>query len=223
MPSWPDAVSSWQPEELTASRPPSAVPPVFEVGAASAGLPEDLVAAARAAARAEGWSVGWADGMRAAADRAAAEAGRRRIADERQRAEARAGLERALAAVDSAAADLEQRALPGAAELEKLLLDAAFTIAEALVGHALRDDATRAPAALARVLALAPAGEPVTVRLSPADHALLTAADHLSGREVSLVADPTLEPGDAIATSGATEIDARIRAGVQRVRGVLAP
>ena len=40
-------------------------------------------------------------------------------------------------------------------------------------------------------------------------------------RSVTLIADPSLQPGDAIARCGATEIDARIVAGIARVREVL--
>jgi flagellar assembly protein FliH len=231
MPSSPDAapaVVAWQPGELRVGSAPAAPSPagnlsLFEVAAAAA-VPDDLLADARAAARAEGYSAGWAAGMRAAGERAAAEAAERQADHDRLLAEARDELRRAVGALDAAAAALEQRVLPTTAELETLLLESAFGVAEALVGAALRDDATRAPAALARVLALAPEGEPLTVRLHPADHALLTAdADLLGtvGRTVTLVADPALAPGDALASAGATEIDARIRDGVARVREVL--
>lgn len=227
MRSLPDAppVVAWEPGELRAAPAPPAAGGLrlFEV-ASSAAVPDDLLAAARAAARSEGYSAGWAAGRRAAAERAAEEAEQRRAEHEELLAEARSQLRRAVAGLDTAAAALEQRALPTTAELESLLLESAFALAEALVGAALRDDATRAPAALARVMALAPSGEAITVRLHPGDHALLTAdADLLDsvGRAVTLLADPALAPGDAVATAGATEIDARIRAGVARVREVL--
>lgn len=208
-------------EFIPADGPAELVP--FQVGGA-AGIPEALLAPARAAAQAAGYLAGWSHGVQDAQQRAAAEqedrAAALRLADE-QRA---ALFQRAIAAVDQAADQLDERATPGAAEVEGLIIATALQIAEALVGHSLRNDDQRAEAALARVLDLAPHTEPVVVRLSPADHALLTECDELPGardRSITLVADPALSPGDAVATSGATEIDARIAAGLQRVREVL--
>jgi flagellar assembly protein FliH len=39
---------------------------------------------------------------------------------------------------------------------------------------------------------------------------------------VQIIADPSLRPGDATVSSGATTIDARISAGLARVQEVLA-
>jgi flagellar assembly protein FliH len=231
MPSSPDAAVAWEPGELrssaAATQPasPAAGLAFFEV-ASGAAVPDELLASARATARAQGWSTGWAEGMRAAAARAEGELARQRAEHAALIAEQHAEVQRAVAALRDAAAELERRALPTVDEMETLLLRSAFAVAETLVGHALLDDETRAPAALARALALAPVGEPVTVRLSPTDHARLIAAgaaDPERGRSVTLIADAALEPGDAVATTGATEIDARIRTGIARVREVLAP
>jgi flagellar assembly protein FliH len=205
---------------VSAGRPERA--PLFEVSG-GASIPDSLLLQARSAAQAAGYTAGWASGLHAAQARADAEAARVRLSSEQTLADLAAGAARALSALDAAAAELERRTAPGAAELEQLIVSAALTIAEELVGHALRDDAERAPAALARVLALAPAEDDILVRLSPVDHALLTANPGPSDgvRTVTLLADDQLEPGDAVATSGATEIDARIQAGVDRVRAVL--
>ncbi len=234
MPSSPEAtaaasVVSWQPSELRSAGATAVASDtawqLFEV-AGSAAVPDDLLADARAAAHAAGYTAGWASGIRAAQAEAAVEALRRRVEADQLLAEQRAEVQRCVAGLDAAAATLERRALPTVEQLERLVLESAFAVAEALVGHALRDDAVRAPAALARVLALAPANEPLTVRVSPADHAVLTAQgepDPVSTRSFTLVVDPALADGDAVATTGATEIDARIRAGLARVREVLAP
>lgn len=206
---------------------PSSPEPItlFEV-ATAASVPAELLDRARSAAHAEGYAAGWATGMHAAATRTAAEAERVRADNDRALAEHRARLARSIQALDDAAAALERRAAPAIAEIESLILSSALAIAEALVGDVVADDTRRAPAALSRALDLAPAGEPVTVRLSPGDHALLDGAPTPPGREITLVADPALHPGDAIAVSGATEIDARLRAGIARVAsalGVIAP
>jgi flagellar assembly protein FliH len=78
---------------------------------------------------------------------------------------------------------------------------------------------------MARALALAPSGRPVTVHLHPADHATVTGGQpgpvEIEGRSVTLLADPTLQPGDAVAECDATIIDARIAPALARAREVL--
>jgi flagellar assembly protein FliH len=222
--------TAWAPPDLRVNAPAATAEPdraavqdatLFEVGT-TVGVPESLLTSARSAARAAGYAAGWAHGVRMAQQRATVAAEQARIEREQLLAEQRAGVARGVAALHAAAAALERQAIPGAQQLEALLLEAAYGIAEALVGHSLRDDETRAPAALARVLALAPSGEPVTVRLSPPDHAVVAGhVDPAGERAVTIVADPALEPGDAVAVSGATEVESRIRAGLQRIRDAL--
>lgn len=236
MPSSPEPefdATAWRLEELRPGgvalrHPPGAQPvaaPLFEV-ACDAGVPDELLAEARAAAQAAGYAAGWANGIQAARLVADAEARAARAERERVEAARREQVQRSIRALDAAAATLEQRAVPAAEQLEELIVEAAFAIAEALVGRALEDEQTRGMAAVRRALALAPIGEEVTVRVSPADHAVLTAdgAEPVSGianRIVYLVADSDLAPGDAIASCGATTVDARLAAGLQRVREVL--
>lgn len=237
MPSSPEPLghdaTAWRLEELrpggVAVRPASAAgpatAPLFEV-ARGACVPDQLLTEARAAAQAAGYAAGWANGIQAA--RLVADAEARAARAEREHADAtrREQVQRSVRAVDEAANVLEQRAVPAAEQIEELIVEAAFAIAESLVGRALADDDVRGSAAVRRALALAPIGEEVTVRVSPADHAVLTSdgAEPVSGianRIVYLVADPELAPGDAIATCGATTVDARLAAGLQRIRQVL--
>jgi flagellar assembly protein FliH len=242
MPSSPEAVpAEW---ELTELRPGARMRPVpppafsaanevraallpgFEV--ASSAVPDDLLAEARKAAQAAGYAAGWASGIQAARVVAEAEAHAARVETERAAAERRMRLQQAFTALDHAAAALELRAVPHAEVLEDLVVTSALSIAEALVGHALDDTPVRARDALMRVLSLSPAGEPVQVRMSPADYATLhgSEADSLVpqaiARSVELIEDATLQPGDAVATCGATEIDGRIGSGIARIREVLA-
>ncbi|MCU1659524.1 MAG: fliH [Pseudonocardiales bacterium] len=237
MPSSPDTVA-WELTELRGSSlpaPPVAVfsastlassPPVFEVSP-TAGIPEDLLASARAAAQAAGYAAGWAGGIQAARVVADAEAHAARADTERVAADRRDRLAQAFTALDTTVTELERRAMPAAEQLEDLIVTSALAIAEELVGHSLRDDPSRAPDALARALALAPSGTDLTVRVSAADYAALTAdgkqipTPQGLSRVITLLADETLDPGDAVATSGATEIDARVAAGLDRVRAVL--
>lgn len=198
-------------------------PAVFEVSPVS-GIPDELLAPARRAAQSAGYAAGWASGVRAA--RAITDAEAHRAATDREHAasvQAHA-VARAVTALDFAAVALERQAVPAAEQLEELIISSALAIAEALVGQVLRNDAVRSQAALSRALALAPVGEDVTVALSPADYAVL-AADTLaskgSSRTIAFCEDATLAPGDAVASCGATRIDARLAAGLDRVREVL--
>jgi flagellar assembly protein FliH len=218
MPSSPEA-HRWEPADLKSTPPPasSRVRPhrLFEVQRPK-GVPDELVAPARAAAESAGYAAGWAKGVEAA----------RAVVDAEQQAarratEARAAqLVQALVAVESAAQRLEQRATPALEEIEQVVLTAAFDIAEAIVGARLRDDDHRGLDALRRALALAPGGERVRVFLHPADIESVRGADVPPG--VELVPDPAQVPGDAIARCGATEVDARIGSAVARVRDQLA-
>ncbi|MGI5169949.1 FliH/SctL family protein [Spirillospora sp. CA-253888] len=191
----------------------------------AANLPAGLLAAARAEARAAGYAAGWAEGRaqaKRAAETEAAERARAAEAAEAARAETAA---RAVAALGRAAARLEGRVVPVAAELEDQVVRAAFQIAEAIVGRELATAADPGGDALARALALAPAGPPVTVRLHPADHAALTGGGdgriEADGRTVTLVADADLRPGDATAECEATAIDARLESALRRVEEAL--
>jgi flagellar assembly protein FliH len=246
MPSSPEllAAAVWEPTEVSSLSAPapelpapaefvvSPVPParpvverpmLFEV-AEGAGIPPGVLAPARAAAEAAGYAAGWASGIQAARAVGEAERHAARAGAERELAQRQAQLAQALAALRTAADGLERREVVGAEHIEDLIVASAFTIAEAVVGVTLRDDATRGIAAVTRALALAPADGPVVVALSPRDHAGLSVAavDAAAGRAVELIADASLQPGDATATCGSTSIDARIAAGLARVREVLA-
>jgi flagellar assembly protein FliH len=188
------------------------------------GLPADVWEELRAQAHAAGYAAGWAQGCRAA--EAAANAARdQEQARTRQAAEGFIGnTSHALAALANAATSLERRVVPAAADVEDAIVTAAFALAQAIVGRELAVAKVPGEAALARVLALAPAGRPVTVRLNPSDHAFLAAAGaatEVAGRTVTLVADPGVRAGDALAECDSTNIDGRIATAVERVREVL--
>jgi flagellar assembly protein FliH len=190
-----------------------------------------LVDRARADAAAVGYAQGWAHGLRAAresqaADLAAALASHQRFALDRE-----LKLRTALAALSHAANQLEEAAAPTSDQIEDAILSAAVDVAESLLGRELLAADVAAPAALARVLRLAPAGERITVSLSPEDHATLTGdngaallADIIEtgGHVISLTPDASLQSGEAIGRTGATTIDARLSAGLQRLRQYVA-
>jgi flagellar assembly protein FliH len=131
-------------------------------------LPEELVNEARAQGHATGYAAGWAQG-RQEAQLAAVAAHEQLLADARHAAALQAAaVERAVAALAGAAAELERRTAPVAAELEDAIVAGAFALAQAVLGRELATAESPGRDALARALALAPTGRPVVVRLSRA-------------------------------------------------------
>ncbi len=198
----------------------------FEVGA---GVPDRLVESARDDARAD--RVCRRAGLRVCAMRTPAwppkrphlraradELEERRVAD----------VSRGLRALEQAATDLEQRAIPSIEHLEETVIEMAVAIAQAVLGHELRRRNDRVIIqAMARILALVPSNEPVTLRLAPEDHATLAVHEVIATlsptRQITIVAAPELAPGDVVATCAATEIDARVAPALERIREVLEP
>jgi flagellar assembly protein FliH len=186
-------------------------------------LPSNLISQLRTEAHAAGYASGWAQGRREA--RVAADAEATRTANDAQTAartqETRVA--QAVNAVASAAANLERRAVAGAAEMEDAIVAAAFALATAIVGRELATATEPGRDAITRALALSPVNRPVLVRLHPADLATVGATGSLDidGRTVTLAADASLRPGDAIAECDATTVDARISEALDRVREAL--
>jgi len=244
MPSSPEPagsnVHSWEPAELggeptggaprlslqtTAADEASQTTPVvlFEI-ASSSSVHAQALAGARAAAEAAGYTAGWAAGALAARQAAEVELAAIRAAATAEMDARATQVSAILARVRDAATAFERRAVPATEEIENLVVSTAFSVAESIVGASLRDDETRGMTALARALALTPVGAPAIISLNPQDHALLGAktTEMAIGHDVQIIADPSLRPGDATVSSGATTIDARISAGLARVQEVLA-
>ncbi|MFZ7087944.1 FliH/SctL family protein [Curtobacterium sp. RRHDQ10] len=196
------------------------------------GVPADAEAVARAArVEARGHAAGYAAGLRAA-DAVAAS---RRSEAEAEYAARTAELEERHAAgvrtLAAAAAAFAARATPVLDEAEGTLVDAALQLAEAVVGHEIR--ASRpSPVALSGREALPASGAYATVvralasvdrtvvtalRLSPADAAAV-AADDLG---VPVVADASLQDGDAVVDLPNGLLDARITTALERARTAL--
>lgn len=184
--------------------------------------------------RAVGYAAGWSEGRKVAARAAAADAARVQAEIARLEAEAEATraaqaaqVRQALGALGAAATRLDQRATPDLEELEQTIVAAAFALAEAVVGRELACAVEPGLEAIARALSAAPSGGPVTVRLCPADLATITGTGgvagqiEMAGRNVLVVTDPVLRPGDAVAQCDTTTVDARIGAALDRIREVL--
>ncbi|MDT4988943.1 MAG: flagellar assembly protein FliH [Micromonosporaceae bacterium] len=190
-----------------------------------ASLPGYIGDRLRAEAQAAGYATGWAQGRHEAG--LAAQARSDQVdADVRQATTAQANRAgQAIMAVTAAAGGLERRMVPVATELEDIIVATAYALAEQIVGRELAVAVEPGRDAIARALAFAPTGRPVTIRLHPADYATVTPAQpgfvEIEGRTVTLLADATLRPGDAVAECDATTIDARIEPTLARVREVL--
>ncbi len=186
----------------------------------------DVVERARRAAveagRATGHAEGYAAGRAAAAAdaaRTAAATERTRLAEEQHRSARVDEAVRVLLGAADAFRRSEQLVL---ADVEDVVADLAVSIARAVVGRELALSADRGAEAIARALALAPDGCPATVRLHPDDVADLGSLGAVTaGREVVLVADPSVEPGGCVVESAGRHIDAQVGPALERVAAVL--
>jgi flagellar assembly protein FliH len=191
-------------------------------------LLEQVAAEVREAARAEGYAVGWAQGGRAATEQLQAAA---RDADEARQAAADAqtlAVRAAVRAVDAAAHSLEQRAVTPAGDFCDAVLRAAFELTETLLGRELVIATEPGLDAVRRALDLLPAGRPVTMRLHPADASVVRQVvaempPGELGRDVLVVADPSVEPAGCVAECDAMRVDAQLSTALERVRKVIAP
>ncbi|GID96847.1 FliH/SctL family protein [Amorphoplanes digitatis] len=192
------------------------------------GVPPDSepVERAKQEARTAGYAEGWARGQRAAAVEAEASAERARVREQAHDQRRATALAQAVNALGRAVTGLEDQMQPTLHDLEDAVLAHAFELAEAIVGRAMDDPEGRAVAALRRVMNTAPEQGRIVVSLHPDDFLNLTGtatdADYnYEGRPVHLRPDPALSPGDAVAETGTTTVDATIATAVERAREAL--
>ncbi len=176
-------------------------------------LPGPSVAVDPAVAAAEE-QRGYDDGYRAGMAEGLA-AGRAAMAAESVAASAR--LEELLRSLAAAAEELRRRQALDLAGLEDALARAAVDLASAIIGRELEVSKSPGADALARALALVPAGSVAVARLHPADAAIL--ADPPGG--LTLIPDPAVEPGGCILEVGHSRIDAQLGSALDRVRASL--
>ncbi len=183
-----------------------------------------LAERSHAAARAQGYATGWAEGRRFALTRAAEDSEAVRRSAELDRARRDAEHRQGLAALDTAVARLEERTAAVLDELAGHTVATALALTEAILGRELATATDPGADALRRAMALVDPTADVTVRLHPADREALdpAALDGLEdGRRVALVADPSVQRGDAVAETADTHVDATVAAALARVREVL--
>jgi flagellar assembly protein FliH len=186
-----------------------------------AALSPEIVDRLRSEAQSAGFAAGWAEG-RQAAEAAAREAREAFAAEAAALADAtEEGARLVLGAVADAVSRFEQRAIPAVEDMQDQLVEAAFALAEAIVGRELATAAEPGRDAIARALALAPPGRGVLVRMNPADAASMPGTTAVEGRDVVVVADPALAPGDAIVECETSTIESRLGAAMERARQAL--
>jgi flagellar assembly protein FliH len=181
---------------------------------------------AKQEARTAGYAEGWAQGQRAAAAEAVVAADRARAVEQAHEQRRAAALAQAVNALGRAVTGLEAQLMPTMTELQEAVLAHAFELAEAIVGRAVDDPDGRGADALRRAMNAAPEHGEIVVSLHPDDFRELvgtaTEADYnYEGRPVHLRPDPALQPGDAVAETGTTTVDASIAAAVRRAREAL--
>lgn len=186
---------------------------------------------AKARGYADGYAHGWAAGSGVAAERSEHESQEQSAQAESARLVLTHRVERAIDVLAEAASAAGQRTVPVLAESAQLLIKGAMEIAEAVLGAELSDRGVALRAAMGRAMRLDGADRVVKIRLNPEDLAALddlrtTVGSPTIPADVELIADPTLNPGDAISELTEGMLDARIDQAVARVRqelGLIGP
>jgi flagellar assembly protein FliH len=161
-----------------------------------------------------------------AAQEAEAAAERARAVEQAHDQRRASALAQSVNALGRAVTNLETQMMPTMHELQEAVLAHAFELAEAIIGRAVDDPEGRGADALRRAMNAAPEQGAIVVTLHPDDYRNLvgTAPDadyNYQGRPVHLRPDPALRPGDAVAETGTTTVDASIAAAVLRAREAL--
>jgi flagellar assembly protein FliH len=157
-----------------------------------------------------GFAAGYQDGLAEAA-----------VAIEAETQQLRARLDRAMRAMSAAATELAARQATDIAGVEDALAAAAVELAEAILGRELELAKTPGIDALARALALVPPAQAAVAHMNPADLCDLDPGMLGAGRDLTLVADPGVEPGGCILAVGDSRIDAQLGPALDRVRAAL--
>ena len=106
--------------------------------------------------------------------------------------------------------------------MEDALARAAVDLASAIIGRELEVSVSPGADALARALALVPAGCTAVARLHPSDAASLEATPLPDAPgALTVIADPAVEPGGCILEVGDSRIDAQLGPALDRVRAAL--
>jgi flagellar assembly protein FliH len=168
--------------------------------------------------RIRGHAAGFAAGLRAAAREQEEWLARREAEFAARVAQHDSERLAALGVLEAATRAVRDLTTPVLADAQDLIAAGAIDLAEAVVGHELRDDTASARAVVHRVLAHTDTALVVSVRLNPSDLAALDPAE-TAGLEFR--ADPSLRRGDAVAELPDGFLDAGITSAIERARSVL--
>jgi flagellar assembly protein FliH len=167
--------------------------------------------ALREMAERRGYEVGYAEGL--------AEATRE---SDRQRDDEAARVAEMIAVLSNAVAAAHEGAASARAEIERAAPKLAFELLEELLVRESQLTSDPGYEAITRVLASDESTQPATIRMNPLDiEALGDVATKSHGRELSFVADSSIETGGAVLEIGKTTLDAQLGAALERVRRVL--
>lgn len=145
--------------------------------------------------------------------------------DAQERAARKERLVELLGALETAVAAALDYQAPRVEEMRDVVASMAVDIAEVLVGHHLQVQECAAKDAVVRALSRVPRDASVTLRLHPADVALIAEyVDEVTDWQIArIVPDTSIDRGDATATAQNLEVEASIAGGLERVREVLNP
>lgn len=195
-----DAAARARPIDLTAANGGLAV--LTPVGPWS-----ELADETHANARRDGYAKGLLEGR---------DVGRRASIEEvkRRNAEMTGAVERMIAGFEHRTEDLGRH-------LGSETVELALEIAAVILGREVRVAEDPGAEAIARCLEVGPAVGDLVARLHPDDAARLGELIPRTDRRLTVVADPGLEPGDAIVMINDTSIDGRLSESLKRVAEVL--
>lgn len=161
----------------------------------------------RDAGRAQGYAAGWAQGRRAAAEAEAAESARRAELVAAERAAEAARIRAVLDQLAQAVLTLDRTVHPAWVQVADVLTDGAMAIARAVLD---RELASVTPPVLdgvrTAVRLLADGGQPVALRMHPADAAEVAALVGELPEGVRIVADAEVPLGDVLALTPAQRL-----------------
>lgn len=172
------------------------------------------VEATHDSARAQGYAVGWAQGRRDAAAAVRAEAEQQAAAVAATEARREAEHAAAVAALHEAAAQAHRALAETCRRVDEQASVMALELTRELVGAVGADPVHL----LDRVIGLLPHHAVVSVRLNPA---IAAVAGELADHGITVVADPSLALGDAVAHAEDHVVDLRVDETIARLAEVL--
>ncbi len=136
-----------------------------------------------------------------------------------------ARLAHALRAAQGALEELRAGEVRWAGTIEENVCALAVAVARQIVGRELREDPAAVVELVRRALAEFPVDQPLRVRVSPTDLAVLTSLREADGspvavaegREAHWLGDPRVEPGGVVVEGRERIVDGRVDAALERV------